>query len=83
MIQSQCLYCQLWTIFGHVICLKLKNIWYTQRQNRTIKTIQIKLKSIENEETIIAITKNDKNNDKNNDNKDNHNNNDDNENKSW
>ena len=31
LIQSQCLYCQLLTMFGHVICLKFKNIRYIQR----------------------------------------------------
>ena len=31
LIQSQCLYCQLGTMFTHVICLKFKNIQYIQR----------------------------------------------------
>ena len=37
-------------MFGHIICLKFKNIRYVQRQNRMVK-------SIENEEIIIAMTK--------------------------
>ena len=37
-------------MFGYIICLKFKNIRYVQRQNRM-------LKSIENEEIIIAMTK--------------------------
>ena len=55
LIQSQCLYCQLWTMFGHVIHLKFKNIPYIQRWKRIIKTRIIKLKSIENEEIIMAM----------------------------
>ena len=42
-------------MFSHVICLKFKNIQYIQRQNRMI-TRKIKVKSIENEETIMAVT---------------------------
>ena len=30
-IKSQCLYYRLLTMFGHVICLKFKNIQYIQR----------------------------------------------------
>ena len=37
-------------MFGHIICLKFKNIRYVQRQNRMVK-------SIENEEIIITMTK--------------------------
>ena len=44
-------------MFGHIICLKFKNIRYVQRQNRMVKTRKIKVKSIENEEIIIVMTK--------------------------
>ena len=37
-------------MIGHIICFKFKNIRYVQRQNRMVK-------SIENEEIIIAMTK--------------------------
>ena len=37
-------------MFGHIICLKFKNIRYVQRQNRMVK-------NIENGEIIIAMTK--------------------------
>ena len=37
-------------MFGRIICLKFKNIRYVQRQNRMVK-------SIENEEIIITMTK--------------------------
>ena len=48
LIQSQCLYCKLWTMFVHVICLKFQNI---RKKNRKIKVISIK-----NEEIIVATT---------------------------
>ena len=32
LVQSQCLYCQLWTMFSHAICLNFKNIWYIQNE---------------------------------------------------
>ena len=44
-------------MFGRIICLKFKNIRYVQRQNRMVKTRKIKVKSIENEEIIIVMTK--------------------------
>ena len=50
------LYCQLWTMFVHVICLKFKDNRYIQRSNRVIKTRKIKIKSIENEEIIMIMT---------------------------
>ena len=37
-------------MIGHIICFKFKNIRYVQRQNRMVK-------SIENEEIIITMTK--------------------------
>ena len=43
-------------MFGHAICLKFKNIRYIQKQNRMVKTRKIKVKSIENEELIMAMT---------------------------
>ena len=43
-------------MFGHVICLKFKNIRYIQRQNRMVKTRKTKVKSIENEEIVITMT---------------------------
>ena len=46
----------LWTMFTQVIRLRSKNIRYIQRQNRMIKTRKIKVKSIENEEIIMAMT---------------------------
>ena len=53
LILSQWFYCQLWTMFGHFICSKFKNIGYIQRQNRIVKTRKMKVKSIE---PIIAMT---------------------------
>ena len=44
-------------MFGRIICLKFRNIRYVQRQNRMVKTRKIKVKSIENEEIIIVMTK--------------------------
>ena len=44
-------------MFGRIICLKFKNIRYVQRQNRMVKTRKINVKSIENEEIIIVMTK--------------------------
>ena len=43
-------------MFGHIICLKFKNIRYLQRQNRMVKTRKINVKTIKNEEIIMAIT---------------------------
>ena len=43
-------------MFNQVIRLRSKNIRYIQRQNRMIKTRKIKVKSIENEEIIMAMT---------------------------
>ena len=42
-------------MFTHVICLKFKNIQYIQRYNRMVKTTKRKIKSIENEEIIMAM----------------------------
>ena len=69
-IKSQCLYCQHWTMFGHVICLKFKNIRYIQRQNRMIKTRKVKVESMENEEKNNGNDNDKNNNNKNNDNND-------------
>ena len=45
-------------MFGYVICLKLKIFdIYTKVKNRMIKTGLIKVKNIENGETIMIITK--------------------------
>ena len=55
---AQYLYCQLWTMFGYAISLKFRpNLIYTKVWNRMIKTGIIKVKSIENEEMIMAMTK--------------------------
>ena len=43
-------------MFGHIICLEFKFIQYVQRSNRMVKTRKIKVKSIENEEIIMAMT---------------------------